>query len=64
VGVANNNHAANTQAKDTQFEAMSAQNKALTKAVAKCMAKKGNKNINPNTNDGNKGNGKRRCPQG
>jgi hypothetical protein len=30
----NNDHAANTQAKDTQFNAMSVQIKALTKAVA------------------------------
>ncbi len=64
---ANNNHAANTQAKDTQFNAMLAQIKALTEAVAKLMASKGNKNVNPNTNNGDKGNGKRRrtqvCPQ-
>ncbi len=39
---ANNDHAANTQAKDTQFNAMSVQIKALTKAIAKLMANKGN----------------------
>jgi hypothetical protein len=61
---ANNDHAANTQAKDTQFNAMLAQIKALTKAVAKLTANKGNKNINPNTNNSNKGNSKRRHPQG
>jgi hypothetical protein len=53
---ANNNHAANTQAKDTQFNVMSAQIKALTKAVAKLKATKGNENINLNTNNGNKSN--------
>ncbi len=61
--VANNDHAANTQAKDTQFDAMLAQIKALTKAVTKLTANKGNKNVNPNTNNGDKGNGKRRHPQ-
>ncbi len=61
---ANNDHATNTQAKDTQFDAILAQMKALTKAIAKLTAKKGNKNVNPNTNDGKKGNGKRRRPQG
>ncbi len=63
AAVANNDHAANTQAKDTQFDAMSAQIKALTKAVAKLMANKGNKNVDPNTNNGNKGNSKRPYPQ-
>ncbi len=61
VAAANNDHA-NTQVKDTQFKAMSAQIKALTKAVAKLTANKGNKNINPTTNDGGKCNGKRRRP--
>ncbi len=42
---------------------MSVQIKAPTKAITKLMAKKGNKNVNPNTNDGEKGNGKRQCPQ-
>ncbi len=59
----NNDHAANTQAKDTQFDAMLVQIKALTVAVAKLTANKGNKNVNPNTNNGNKGNGKRHHPQ-
>jgi hypothetical protein len=63
AAVANNDHAANTQANDTQFGAMLAQIKALTKAIAKLTANKGNKNVNPNTNNGNKGNGKRRQPQ-
>ncbi len=61
---ANNDHAANTQAKDTQFDAMSAKIKALTKAIAKLMAIKGNKKVNPNTNNRNKGNSKRCHPQG
>jgi hypothetical protein len=64
AAVANNDHAANTQAKDTQFEVMSAQIKALTEAIAKLMVNKGNKNVNPNINDGNKSNGKRWRPQG
>jgi hypothetical protein len=51
VAAANNNHAANTQAKDTQFDAMSVQIKTLAEATAKLMANKGNKNLNPNTND-------------
>jgi hypothetical protein len=63
AAAANNDHAANTQANDTQFDAMSVQIKALTKAVTKLTATKGNKNINPNTTNGNKGNGKRRQPQ-
>jgi hypothetical protein len=61
---ANNNHAANIQLKDTQFNAMLAQIKALTKTVAKLTANKGNENVNPNTNNGNKGNSKRQHPQG
>ncbi len=61
--VANKEHAANTQAKDTQFDAMSVQIKALTKAVAKLTANKGIENVNPNTNNSNKGNGKRHHPQ-
>jgi hypothetical protein len=60
---ANNDHAANTQAKDTQFDAMLAQIKALTKAITKLTATKGNKNVNPNTTNGNKGNSKRHQPQ-
>jgi hypothetical protein len=63
AAAANNDHAANTQAKDTQFDTMLAQIKALTKTVAKLMANKGKKNVNPNTNNGNKGNGKRCHPQ-
>jgi hypothetical protein len=51
---ANNGHAANTQAKDTQFKAMLMQIKALTKAVAKLTANKVNISVNSNTNDGNK----------
>jgi hypothetical protein len=58
--VANNDHAANTQSKDTQFDVMSVQIKALIEAVAKLTANKGNKNVNPNTNNSNKGNSKRR----
>jgi hypothetical protein len=39
AAVANNDHAANTQAKDTQFDVMSAQIKALTEeAIAKLIA--------------------------
>jgi hypothetical protein len=64
AAAANNDHASNTQAKDTQFNAMSAQIKALTKAIAKLMANKGKKNVNPNTTNGNKGNSKRCHPQG
>jgi hypothetical protein len=45
--VANNNHAASTQAKNTQFNAILLQIKALTKAVAILMAKEGNKNKDP-----------------
>jgi hypothetical protein len=63
AAAANNDHAANTQAKDTQFDTMSVQIKALTKAIARLMANKGNENINPNSNNGNKGNGKRHQPQ-
>ncbi len=63
VAAANNDHAANIQAKDTQFNAMLVQIKALTKAVTKLTANKGNKNVNPNTNNGKKGNGKRQRPQ-
>jgi hypothetical protein len=59
--VANNNHATNTQVKDTKFNAMLAQIKALTEAVATLMASKGNKNVNSNTNNNNNGNNKRRC---
>ncbi len=64
AAVANNDHAANMQTKDTRFDAMLVQIKALTKAVAKLTANKSNKNVNPNTNECNKGNSKRRCPQG
>jgi hypothetical protein len=64
AAAANNDHVANTQAKDTQFDMMLAQIKALTKAVAKPTANKGNKNVNSNTNNGNKGNSKRCHPQG
>ncbi len=64
VAAANNDHAANTQAKDTQFDVMLVQIKALTKAVAKITTNKGNNYINPNTNNGNKGNSKRHHPQG
>ncbi len=60
---ANNDHAANTQAKDTQFDAMLVQIKALTEAVVNLMANNGNKNVNPNTNNSKKGNGKRWHPQ-
>ncbi len=59
AAAANNDHAANTQGKDSRLNVMSAQIKALTEAVAKLKAIKGNKNVNPNTNNGNKGNGKR-----
>jgi hypothetical protein len=55
---ANNDHAANTQAKDIQFDVMLVQIKALTEAVVKLMAIKGNEHVNPNTNNGNQGNGK------
>jgi hypothetical protein len=41
VAVANNNHAANTQAKDTQLDTTLAQIKALTEAVAKTHGKQG-----------------------
>ncbi len=40
AAAANSDHAANTQATNTQFEAMSVQIKALTNAVAKLTAKK------------------------
>jgi hypothetical protein len=63
AAAANNDHAANTHAKDTQFDTMLVQIKALTKANVKLTAIKGNENVNPNTNNGKKGNGKRRCPQ-
>jgi hypothetical protein len=63
AAVANNDHLANTQAKDTEFDAMLAQIKALTKAVAKLTANKSNKNVNTNTNNGNKDNGRRSQPQ-
>jgi hypothetical protein len=63
AAAANNDHAANTQAKDTQFDAISAQIKALTKVITKLMANKGNKNVNPNTNNGDTDNGKRCHPQ-
>ncbi len=63
AAVANNNHAANTQAKDTQFDEMLVQIKALTEAITKLTAIKGNENVNPNTNSGNKGNHKRGCTQ-
>jgi hypothetical protein len=61
--VANNDHAANTQAKNTQSNTMLVQIKALTEAVAQLTAKKGNKNISPNSNNGKKGNGRRQHPQ-
>ncbi len=63
TAAANNDHAANTQVKDTQFDAMLVQIKALTEAAAKLMANKGNKNLHPNRSNGNKGNGKRCQPQ-
>jgi hypothetical protein len=60
----NSDHAANTQATNTQFEAMSALIKALTNAVTKLMAKKSSaeqdsKNVNPNTRGKNSGSGGR-----
>ncbi len=50
AAVANNDHEANTQAKNTQFDAMLAQIKALTEAVTKT-ANKGNKNVKSITNN-------------
>ncbi len=61
AAAANSDHAANTQAKNTQFEAISAQIKALTEAVAKLTAKKSSaeqdsENVNPNTHGKNREN--------
>ncbi len=47
AAVANNDHAANTQGKDTQFGTMLAQIKALTKAVAKTCGKQGKQEHKP-----------------
>jgi hypothetical protein len=68
AAAANSDHAANTHATNTQFEATLAQIKALTDAVAKLTAKKSSaeqnsKNVNPNTRGKNRGNSGRTASQ-
>jgi hypothetical protein len=47
AAAANNDHAANTQAKDTQFEAVLVQIKALTEAVTNSHGKQGQQEPKP-----------------
>ena len=67
TAAANNNHAANTQATNTQFEAMSVQIKALTNAAAKLTTKtssvkQDSKNVNPSTGGRNGHDGGKKHP--